>query len=184
MQGEGHHTGRAAAFVRFSGCNMQCAFCDTDHRHYRLMSADDIVQALQPFPARYVVLTGGEPSLQADQALIDLLHRHQYTVAIETNGTKPLPRGIDWVTVSPKPLPDGRYAPLALSRCNELKVLFLSPDYRPQTFGVVADYYFLQPCDTGDAQKNRAITDAAVEYIKQFPSWRLSLQTHKLAEFK
>ncbi len=178
LQGEGRHTGRAAVFVRFSGCNLSCPFCDTDHSSYSVMSADDILHAIAPYPSRFVVLTGGEPALQADEALTTALHAAGYTIAIETNGTHPLPQGIDWITLSPKA------APVVLQHCNELKLLFMSPDFTPDTRGIQADYYCLQPCDTGDADRNRAIAIAATAYIMQHPQWHLSLQTHKLAGFK
>ncbi|MCR4919702.1 MAG: 7-carboxy-7-deazaguanine synthase QueE [Prevotella sp.] len=178
LQGEGRHTGRAAVFVRFSGCNLRCPFCDTAHDSFRQMSAADIVQAIATYPARFVVLTGGEPALQADEPLTDALHAAGYTIAIETNGTHTLPKGIDWVTLSPKA------APVVLRRCNELKLLFLSPSFRPDTQGIDADYYYLQPCDTGDARRNRLIIEAATAYVLQHPEWRLSLQTHKLAGFR
>lgn len=178
LQGEGLNTGRAAVFVRFSGCNLSCPFCDTDHSRSSDMAAEDIVREASAYPARFVVLTGGEPALQVDDALVEALHGAGFTIAIETNGTCLLPEGIDWVTLSPKS------APAVLERCNELKVVFTSPDFQPSLSGVQADHRFLQPCDMGDARLNQAILDATVEYVERHPEWRLSLQTHKLAGFK
>ena len=178
LQGEGLNTGRAAVFVRFSGCNLSCAFCDTDHSRSTGMTADDIVREASIFPARFVILTGGEPALQVDDLLVEALHGAGFTVAVETNGTHALPKGIDWVTVSPKT------AMVEVTRCNELKLLFTSPDFQPSAPGVQADHYLLQPCDTGDASLNQAIMRSAVEYVKQHPEWRLSLQTHKMAGFR
>ncbi len=179
LQGEGRQTGRAAVFVRFSGCNLSCPFCDTDFSGYREMTAEELLAAISDFPARYVVLTGGEPTLQVTETLIEQFHQAGYTVAMETNGTHPLPANLDWSTVSPK-------GEVTVRRCNELKVLFgaggqLKPMALPQT---EADYYYLQPCDTGDDARNRLIMQACVEFIKANPQWRLSLQTHKLAGFK
>ena len=178
LQGEGLNTGRAAVFVRFSGCNLACAFCDTDHRRSTDMTVEDIVREASAFPARFVVLTGGEPALQVDKALVDALHEAGFTIAIETNGTRPLPEGIDWVTLSPKS------TFVLLTRCNELKVVFTSPTFVPSKSGIRADHHFLQPCDTGDAKLNQAILQAAINYVQAHPQWRLSLQTHKMAGFQ
>ena len=175
LQGEGYHTGRAAAFVRFSGCNLRCPFCDTDFSAFREMTAAEIVEAVSRFAARFVVLTGGEPSLQADDELIDALHQAAFTVAMETNGTLPLPQNVDWITLSPK-------SHGVVKRCNELKMVFQPGMVIPSD--IQADHYFLQPCDTGDPEENRRLVMDCVEYIKSHPKWRLSLQTHKLAGFK
>lgn len=176
LQGEGRNTGRAAVFVRFAGCNLRCPFCDTDFASFREMSDAQIAEEMLAYPARFAVLTGGEPSLQVDEDFLRLLHERGFEIAIETNGTRPLPPGIDWTTCSPKESP-------VISRCDELKIIFdgASP---PSDYGVKAAYHYLQPCDTGDEQENERITAACVEYIKQHPMWRLSLQTHKLSHFK
>ena len=176
LQGEGRNTGRAAAFVRFSGCNLRCPFCDTEFDSYRLLTAEDILTAIEAFPTRFVVLTGGEPTLQADEAFVDLLHQHGYEVAMESNGTRPAPRNLDWLTVSPKTVPQQM-------RCNELKLVFTSAD-SVDTFGIEADYYYLQPCATDDDRRNADILQACIDYILQHPQWRLSLQTHKLINIK
>ena len=103
LQGEGHHTGYPSVFIRFSGCNLQCPFCDTRHNEGVLMTDTDIVHAVNLYKADWVVLTGGEPSLWIDEGFIRLLHQATgKKIAIETNGTNHLPDGIDWVTVSPK----------------------------------------------------------------------------------
>lgn len=176
LQGEGHHTGRAAVFVRFAGCNLRCPFCDTAFDTYREMTDDDIVTAITAYPARFVVLTGGEPTLQVDEAFVDLLHQYGFEVAMESNGTRPAPRNLDWLTVSPKQKPVKQH-------CHEVKVVF-SENTDATTFGLEASYYYLQPCDTGDAERNAAIINRCVDYIKEHPEWRLSLQTHKLVGFK
>ena len=179
LQGEGRNAGRAAVFVRFSGCNRDCPFCDTDCSEWREMTIPDIVAEVSRYAARFVVLTGGEPTLQADEQFVDALHAEGFEVAMETNGSNPLPANLDWSTVSPK-------GKIAVDRCNELKVLFFDEQSpRPWESGALtADYYYLQPCDVGDASRNTEIMEACVEYIKAHPLWRLSLQTHKLAGFK
>ena len=102
LQGEGFHTGTPAVFVRFSGCNLRCSFCDTRHEEGVMMTDEEIVEKVSSFPARMVILTGGEPSLWIDKALISRLREAGKQICIETNGTRPLPDGIDWVTCSPK----------------------------------------------------------------------------------
>lgn len=177
LQGEGFNTGRAAVFVRFAGCNLRCSFCDTDFAAYRLMSDDEIVAEALKHPSRFVVLTGGEPTLQVDKGLVDKFHAAGFEVAMETNGTSIPVEGIDWVTCSPK------MRGVRIRSCNELKCIF-DGESPVCDYGIEAGHYYLQPCDTGDEQRNRLVTNLCVEYIKQHPRWRLSLQTHKLAGFK
>lgn len=183
LQGEGHNTGRAAVFVRFAGCNLRCPFCDTDFSAFREMTDAEIVSAASAYRPRLVILTGGEPTLQADAALTAALHAAGFSVAMETNGTRPVPPGVDWLTVSPKEPFCGAAGRLAVSRCDELKCVFdgVTP---VSDFGVEASHYYLQPCDTGDAGRNSRIAAACAAYIMEHPRWRLSLQTHKLAGFK
>ena len=175
LQGEGRNTGRAAVFVRFAGCNLRCQFCDTDFTDYREMTDEEIVDAVSRFPSTFVVLTGGEPTLQVDEAFVELLHVHGYEVAMETNGTQVPPANIDWLTVSPK-------GSIAVRRCNELKVVWTNEHVPLEELSrtVTADYYYLQPCDTGHELTNRIIIEQCIDYIKEHPQWRLSLQTHKL----
>ena len=189
LQGEGYNTGRAAVFVRFAGCNMRCPFCDTSYDTFREMTPEDIVKAIQQYPARFIVLTGGEPTLQVDESFIDLLHRHNLEVAMESNGTRPAPRNIDWLTVSPKEQENLGQGTKALWRQpDEIKLVFderTDPDaVLSKTAFTVPAFCYLQPCDTGDSIRNASIVNQCVNYIKQHPLWRLSLQTHKLAGFQ
>ena len=180
LQGEGFHTGKAAVFVRFSGCNLRCPFCDTDFSAYREMTGDEIIFQIKDYPGRFVVLTGGEPTLQVDDSLIALFHEHGYIVAMETNGTRQWPAALDWSTVSPK-------ENVVVTQCNELKVVFhqqSETELENLRHQIRAAHYFLQPCDTGDAEQNKQIVAACVEYIKEHPQWRLSLQTHKITGIK
>ena len=179
LQGEGHNTGQAAVFIRFSGCNLHCTFCDTDFTEYTPMTLDDIVRHLADFPSPqstgvslWCILTGGEPSLQVDDELVGRLHQLGYRVAMESNGTHQPPVGLDWLTVSPKIQP-------IVKQCNELKVVFDGKE-PPCDFGIKALYYYLQPCDTGDSEQNKHIVHQCIKYIKQHPRWQLSLQTHKM----
>lgn len=178
IQGEGHSAGRPAVFIRFSGCNLRCPFCDTDHTAHRPMSDEEIVKAAAAFPSRYVILTGGEPGLYVDDALVSSLHEAGFTVAVETNGTRALPNGIDWVTLSPKNdfCAD---AGVVLERADEIKIVYIGQslahyDHFP------ARYYYLQPCDEGNEQRNLFNIKRCYDYCLAHPRWRLSLQIHKL----
>lgn len=180
LQGEGRFTGTAAIFIRLSGCNLRCSFCDTRHDVYTLYTEDEIVAAIAPYPARHVVITGGEPTMQLTRMLVDKLHEAGKFVQIETNGSIALEpdvvAAIDWITCSPKALP------VKIGRVDELKVVYEGQDMA--SYEAMARSYgacrSLQPCDTGDAERNAVLLDGAVAYIKEHPEWQLSLQTHKL----
>ncbi len=183
LQGEGFWTGTPIVFIRMSGCNLVCPFCDTDHRNYLEMSAEDIIRrAREEGPGiDRVCLTGGEPSLQADSSLVEALHAAGYRIHIETNGTRPLPEGIDWVTLSPKADVPGLKGngTVVLREADEVKVVYLgglSPEYPEDPLqkwaAFPARWHFLQPCSCSNSEET-------VAYILAHPVWRLSLQTHK-----
>lgn len=176
LQGEGHFTGTPAVFVRLSGCNLRCPFCDTDHHASVGMTYAEVVERVATFPSRHVVVTGGEPSMQLTDAFIDALHAAGCFVQVETNGTLPLPPSVDWVTCSPKD------APVVLDRIDELKVVYSGQPmdgYAPLM--AIAAEWRLQPCDVpGDAAASERHLRAAIAYALAHPRWRLSLQTHKL----
>ena len=197
LQGEGANAGRAAVFCRFSRCNLWsgyeadratavCNFCDTDFVGTDgdggglFRSADELADAVagawggdDPSPARrLVVCTGGEPLLQLDDDLIRALHDREFEIAIETNGTITVPSGVDWVCMSPK-----ADAVLVVERGDELKLVHPQPGADPERFeGLAFDHFFLQPMDGPDVERN---TRLALEYCRDHPRWRLSLQTHK-----
>ena len=172
-------------FVRLSGCNLQCPFCDTDHDTFHEMSEEQIAEEVSQHTANLVVITGGEPAIQLTETLIDKLHAIGKSVAVETNGTMPLPSNLDWITVSPKEDFVGITGRVAISRADEVKVIF-DGQHDPQPFSRLghAPYLCLQPCDTGDARRNQDITRQCVDYILQHPEWHLSLQTHKWLDIK
>lgn len=200
LQGEGAHTGRAAIFLRFTGCNLWsghekdrdtaiCQFCDTDFvgtdgtyggtygRADELASTvaniwqDKVTPDIRTKP--YVVCTGGEPLLQLDQALVDALHKHSFEVAIETNGTRETPENLDWICVSPK-----AGAPLILKEGNELKLVFPQEKLDPNSLTSLAfEHFFLQPMDGIDVKLN---TELALDYCKLNPPWQVSIQMHKV----
>lgn len=185
LQGEGRHAGRPAVFVRFSGCNLKCPFCDTDFKGYEELSESEVLDRVLSLSeeCRFVVLTGGEPTLQVTQSFIDLLHSCGYYVAMETNGTKELQcKGIDWVTVSPK-CEYVKNGTLALKEANEVKVIF-DQEHVVSDYGLAVQYRYLQPCDVGDASRNACITEAAVAFCKGNPEWTLSLQQQKILKVR
>ena len=182
LQGEGFHTGTPAVFVRFSGCNLHCAFCDTRHQQGRVMTLGEIVAEINRYPhAPLVVLTGGEPSLFIDEAFVAAVKaKTGKLVAIETNGTRVLPSNLDWVTLSPKTGFEGGDAePCVLRKCDELKVVYLGQDLS-QYDGIKAFHRFLQPCFSEDENQRQANTKACVEAVMDHPGWRLSLQVHRV----
>jgi 7-carboxy-7-deazaguanine synthase (Cx14CxxC type) len=196
LQGEGMNAGRPAVFCRFAGCNLWsgrepdrasaiCKFCDTDFvgtdgaQGGGYASATALTAAIaRLWPTgesrrKLVVLTGGEPALQLDTALLDALHAYGFQVAIETNGTLALPAGIDWVCVSPKANTE-----LRIREGDELKLVFPQDGLDPASCEALEFAHFLlQPMDGPAARHN---TELAVAYCMAHPKWRLSLQTHKM----
>ena len=198
LQGEGNHAGRPAVFCRFAGCNLWngveasrasaiCQFCDTDFvgtdgvgggKFSDASTLADSINQLWPasYPAsKYVVFTGGDPLLQLDAALIDAMHRVGFEIAIETNGTLPVPEGVDWVCVSPK-----MGSELVVRQGNEIKVVIPQVGQPLSEYESLAfDHYFVQAMD-GPLQKENL--QLAIAYCKAHPQWKLSVQTHKLLQ--
>ena len=194
LQGEGGQAGRPAVFCRFAGCNLWtgreqdragavCNFCDTDFVGLdgpgggRFADAEALAGAVEAAwrggpRDRLVVLTGGEPLLQVDPALVNALHALSFLIALETNGTLPAPRGIDWVCVSPK-----AQARVVQTSGQELKLVYPQIGVDPARFESLAfERFLLQPMDGPHRQAN---TEAAIAYCLEHPRWRLSVQTHK-----
>lgn len=179
LQGEGYHAGKAAIFVRFAKCNLRCSFCDTNFDKYTEMSAQQIIEQIQQYePCKFIVITGGEPTLQITPSLVQLFHMHGYYIAIETNGTHTIPKGIDWITCSPKTnfVDAGK---IHIKQANEIKVIF-DGIHHISTFGIQANQLYVQPCDVGNAEQNKKILHQTIEFVKNNPQWKLSLQLHKL----
>jgi 7-carboxy-7-deazaguanine synthase len=196
LQGEGGQTGRPAVFCRFAGCNLWsgreadratavCTFCDTDFVDTdgpgggRFATAEALAAAVaRAWPARasgrrFVVCTGGEPLLQLDESLVAALHAEGFEIAVETNGTRLPPAGLDWICVSPK-----AGAELVLRAGDELKLVYPQAGAEPERFeGLAFRHFFLQPMD---GPERAAHTRATLQYCLAHPRWRLSLQTHKL----
>lgn len=195
LQGEGAQTGRPSVFLRFTGCNLWsgreedretaiCQFCDTDFRgtdgenggRYTAAELAARVASLWPDLRQgrpYVVCTGGEPLLQLDEPLIAALHEQGFEVAVETNGTQPAPRGLDWICVSPKAGTD-----IVLQRGDELKLVFPQPGAEPERYAdFTFDHYYLQPMDGPRGEANTQLT---LQYCLRHPQWKMSVQTHKV----
>ena len=194
LQGEGGQAGRPAVFCRFAGCNLWsgreqdratavCNFCDTDFVGLdgpgggRFLDANALAAAIEAAwqggrSDRLTVLTGGEPLLQVDEALVQALHARGFSIALETNGTLPAPAGIDWICVSPK-----AQAAVVLQRGQELKLVYPQPGVDPARFEALEfERFLLQPMDGPGRLAN---TEAAIAYCLAHPRWRLSVQTHK-----
>ena len=184
IQGEGRHAGRAAIFVRFSGCNLKCPFCDTDFKKYKELEASDIIDRIRKLSSNcnFVVLTGGEPTLQVDEHLITILHNYGYYIAMETNGTHNVSNNIDWITCSPKSLFVDN-ASVKINFANEVKVVF-DGKHEITDCGIEAEYFYVQPCDVGDIKKNAEILKQTVDFVEANPKWQLSLQQQKILNVK
>ncbi len=178
LQGEGRWTGTPMVFVRFSVCNLRCEFCDTDFASYESLTLDEILWSVRKEggECRRICLTGGEPSLQVDDSLVKRFHSEGYLLHIETNGTRTLPAGIDWVTLSPKVWWNGGEAKVILTRADEVKIVYTGQDLSGWEH-FPAGEHFLQPCSGEN-------TCEVVDYILAHPLWRLSLQTHKLLDIR
>lgn len=195
LQGEGAQSGRPSVFCRFSGCNLWsgrekdranaiCDFCDTDFvgtggqgggKFANAAALAERIASLWPDLEQgrpYVVCTGGEPALQLDSPLIAALHELGFEIAIETNGTRPLPEGIDWICVSPKAGTE-----ILITEGNELKLVYPQSLAPPERFEQLNfEHFYLQPMD-GPLQDTN--TRRCVEYCLAHPQWHLSMQTHK-----
>ena len=174
LQGEGFNTGTASVFIRLSGCNLHCAFCDTRHEEGKMMSLPEIVEQVMRYPkAPLIVLTGGEPSLWIDEDFISGLKQMTgKRIAIETNGTRPLPG-----------LGESGDLPVVLTRCDELKVVYLGQDLA-QYDNITATHRYLQPCWVVDPDQCRRNMHATAQVVLDNPQWRLSLQTHRILGIK
>ena len=194
LQGEGYHTGQAAVFCRFTGCNLWsgreedrykaiCKFCDTDFwgmdgelgGKYSAKKLVNTIKSLWPENNDhcFVVFTGGEPALQMDAELIEVLHDNGCEIAIETNGTIELPDGIDWVCMSPKANTE-----IVVTKGNELKLVYPQKGAMPNQFeNLNFEHFYIQPMDGNLAKEN---TQKSIQFCLENPKWRLSLQTHKL----
>lgn len=190
LQGEGQHAGTAAVFIRLSGCNLKCPFCDTDFHTYKEMTAQEIAEAVNKLSeSSMIVITGGEPSIQLDDNLIYFLRHRSILpryIAVETNGTGKLPDDIDWVTLSPKS--QWQKKPIILKSVSEIKTVMdedtLAVDLLRMQEAYPNALCFVQPCDTGNKEKNETIIKRCVDFVKSNPQWKLSLQQQKILNIR
>lgn len=170
VQGEGFYTGTPMIFIRMAGCNLKCPFCDTKHEAYTEMSDEEIIDCIEQYKTPYVCITGGEPTLQLDQHLVDLLFWSGRKVHVETNGTKKMLDKIAWVTLSPK------YAKVVLEKADEVKIVYQGQNV-DKWLSFNTENHYLQPCSGIN-------TNEVIDYIKKNPLWKISIQTQKLLNFQ
>ena len=170
IQGEGYYAGTPMIFIRMAGCNLKCPFCDTKHESYTEMSDEEILEKIKDYKTSHVCITGGEPMLQLDQPLVDLLVFDGRNVHIETNGTRPMLDNIAWVTLSPK------YAKIVLKKADEVKIVYEGQDV-DKWLDFDTENHYLQPCSGIN-------TNEVIDYIKNNPLWKISIQTQKLLNFQ
>lgn len=184
LQGEGTYSGSAAIFIRLSGCNLSCPFCDTDHKSFVNMEKEEILHKIASYPSKHIVFTGGEPCLQLNEMILSFFKDQGYFIQVETNGTKFMPTScIDWVTCSPK-TDFCKNAEIYQKHIDEVKVVFDGHTDPEKFLSIKAKAYFLQPCDVGDIEENKKIIKQCVGYILDHPQWKLSLQTQKILDIK
>lgn len=200
LQGEGAYSGRVAVFCRFAGCNLWSgrerdrasgtggcsAWCDTDfvgtdgEGGGKFQNAEELAEAalrtwtheVKAGTRPLIVCTGGEPLLQLDEVLVSALHARGFEVAIETNGTLPVPEGVDWVCVSPK-----AGGELVVTEGQELKLVLPQEGIDPADYlGLKFEHWFIQPKDGPNKEED---LQSALQYCLANPQWRLSLQSHK-----
>lgn len=177
IQGEGYWTGKPAIFIRFAGCNLNCSFCDTNHKLNYQLSAKEILKKIYNYSARHIVFTGGEATLQINYDIVKKFQEKGYYIQIETNGTKEVPQNIDWITVSPKEVefPNS----LILKQGDTLKVVYQGQDikrYEDMDFR----YFYLQPL----AKDGKTNAKECIKIVKENPKWKLSIQMQKILKIK
>ena len=179
LQGEGGRQGEASIFVRLSGCNLHCDFCDTDFSGGEDMTCEQILSQIQHFPCQWIIWTGGEPTLQLTDECLQFFRQAGYRQAIESNGSNPLSSLLDYMVISPKsPTNNARKIN---PRIDELRLPVRENDDIPPIESLPqAKHYFLSPIFSENPSETNANIDYCIQQIMQNPQWRLSLQVHKL----
>ena len=180
IQGEGFWVGHPAIFIRFSGCNLKCMWCDTDFSHKLTLTKEAILQIIENYPCKLLVLTGGEPTLQLpldkdnNSEFVQFFKDKGYRVHIESNGTQFLPRNLDWVTISPK-------EKWIIKGGDELKVIYVEQDLEQYGFAYTCfKHYYLQPCYM---PRNTNYVET-VQKVKEGNQWILSVQMHRILKIR
>jgi organic radical activating enzyme len=180
LQGEGVRQGEASIFVRLSGCNLRCEFCDTDHEKGEDLTLEEILEEIKPFRCQWIVWTGGEPSLQLTDEVFSFFKKKGYFQAIESNGHRRLSGLLDYTVVSPKG-EDIWYARRMNPRVDELRLPVEKGQYIPPLNVLPeARHYCLSPIFTAGKRSTGANVRYCVEYVRRHPEWRLSMQMHKM----
>ena len=182
LQGEGARKGSANIFVRFAECNLKCDFCDTEFESYREMEAEELLRECSEFPCKNVIFTGGEPLLKLTEDVVRQFKKAGYYLAVETNGTIRPPRGLNWITVSPKVAEHVVANMFHGVHIDELKYVRNKSQGIPQP-KLAADHYFISPEFDGDYPNEENIRHC-IRLVKENPQWRLSLQEHKLLKIR
>ncbi len=167
LQGEGANSGQPMIFIRLAGCNRSCTFCDTNHSDYEEFTLEQLLEKISIFPASWINWTGGEPALQLSFYHIDYFSSHGFRQSIETNGSLPVPAGLDYITISPK-------GKVFLSKANEVRFIIRSGDTIPQT-AINANHYYLSPENPDHHKRN---LNHAINLCLENPKWKLSTQNH------
>tara|TARA_R110002096_G_scaffold178845_4_gene355821 strand:- start:581 stop:1186 length:606 start_codon:yes stop_codon:yes gene_type:complete len=187
IQGEGSHVGTPAIFIRLSDCNLACSFCDTEFLSGDLMDEQEILEEIFNYDCKFIVLTGGEPSMQDISTLCELLKKEDYYITMETNGMFELTTDkIDWICLSPK----SSFKHIKLKECHDLKFVIKKGDNLPRIpTGFIVRQVFISPENetSGEAiglkacnELNAENLNYCIDLIKENPIWRLNLQTHKI----
>lgn len=191
LQGEGSQTGTAMIFIRIAGCNLRCPYCDTNFLGGKIMTLAEIYTEIKQYPSREILWTGGEPTLLLNDLIVEYFHKKGYRQSIETNGTLPPPRGIDYISCSPKPEAFGRLAMNFPKGVDEWRFPFGEGIPLPPSQDSLppAKHYFLSPIfdpeKEGIAQPERQkALDSCLKYVLEHPQWKMSVQTHKLVGFQ
>lgn len=188
LQGEGINAGRPAIFIRFSKCNLRCSFCDTDFEDGTEMSIEEIQTAIADFPSRFIIWTGGEPTLQLTEEVLSHFRLLGYEQAIETNGTRRPPRGLDYITCSPKVEAMRVLQENFPNGVSEFRFpIGAEGDLPPAIEDLpLAKAYLVSPIFVGDkmGELDQRALERCIDFVKSNPRWRLSLQQHKLINIR
>lgn len=178
IQGEGGRQGEASIFIRLTKCNLTCGFCDTDFANGEEMTLDEILDKIIQYPCKWIIWTGGEPTIQLKNEHLEFFRKAGYKHAIETNGTRPVPSLIDYISCSPKVYYEK--VKTVIPFAHEIRMPLSKGDLLPDIATLPkADNYYISPIFDGD-KLNKENINYCIDIIKENPKWRLSLQIHKL----
>lgn len=188
LQGEGINMGKASIFIRLSGCNLSCDFCDTEFNHGERTSLNDLHSFISKYPSKFIIWTGGEPTLQLNEKVVQFFKALGYTQAIETNGSKSVPEGIDYITCSPKKETISLLKKSFPKGVNEFRFPISDSSELPPKIEMLpyADNYLVSPIFVGDncMDMDSKALKRCIQFVLDNPQWRLSLQMHKLIDIQ